>query len=75
MRNLIVESKGLLTMAYLIMPIILILSIKKKNYKENILSKSDSQSLKAISAIFIVLHHLSQKGWYKFNNATIHRNR
>lgn len=61
MRNLIVENKGFLIMAYLIMPIILILSIKNKDYKENILSKSDSQSLKAISAIFIVLHHLSQR--------------
>ena len=43
MRNLIVENKGFLIMAYLIMPIILILSIKNKDYKENILSKSDSQ--------------------------------
>lgn len=61
MRNLIVENKGFLIMAYLIMPIILILSIKNKDYKENILSKSDSQSLKGISAILIVLHHLSQR--------------
>lgn len=61
MRELIIESKGFLTMAYLIMPAILILSIKKKSDKENFLSKEDSQSLKAISAILIVLHHLSQR--------------
>ena len=61
MRNLIIQNKGFLTMAYLIMPIILILSVKKKDYNENILTKSDSQLLKAISAIFIVLHHLSQR--------------
>lgn len=61
MINLAVENRGFLVIAYIIMLIIFILSFKRKDSNEMFLSKDDSQGLKGISAILIVLHHLSQR--------------
>ena len=61
MIELAIENKGFLFIAYFIVLIVLILSIKRKNSKDVFLSKYDSQVLKGVSAILIVLHHLSQR--------------
>lgn len=59
----ILHNRGFLFMAYIIMPIMIIIScrinIKKQN--EVILTKEESNYIKAICSILIILHHLSQR--------------
>lgn len=60
MENVLI-NKGFIVIAYLVIPIIIGLNLQRKSDNDELLSRIDSQLLKGVSAILIVLHHLSQR--------------